>query len=422
MADLHLLTAAEASRRIARGALTSEKLVEDCLARIRAREKEVRAWVHLDPAAAIAAAREADRSPRLSALHGLPVGVKDICDTADMPTAYGSPIFAGHRPQQDAACVKRLRDLGAIVLGKTVTTEFAYFTPGPTANPHDTARTPGGSSSGSAAAVADFMVPLAYGSQTAGSVIRPAAYCGVVGFKGTHGWFPLDGVMPLAPELDTLGFFARKAEDAVLFRAALMGETDVAVAPAKPRLALARTKLWDQCERAAQDALERAAAVLAAKGASVREVDLPFDALAFNADQITIMAAGAAEALAAIYARDKAKMQRIRELIEQGQKVPPADRAAARARAAAARQQMAGFFADFDAILTPASPGEAPPGLERTGDPVFNRAWTLLGLPCVSLPYGTGPHAMPLALQFVGPHRSGAVLLALARWAEAALA
>ena len=422
MADLHLLTAAEASRRIARGALTSEKLVEDCLARIRAREKEVRAWVHLDPAAAIAAAREADRSPRLSALHGLPVGVKDICDTADMPTAYGSPIFAGHRPQQDAACVKRLRDLGAIVLGKTVTTEFAYFTPGPTANPHDTARTPGGSSSGSAAAVADFMVPLAYGSQTAGSVIRPAAYCGVVGFKGTHGWFPLDGVMPLAPELDTLGFFARKAEDAVLFRAALMGETDVAVAPAKPRLALARTKLWDQCERAAQDALERAAAVLAAKGASVREVDLPFDALAFNADQITIMAAGAAEALAAIYARDKAKMQRIRELIEQGQKVPPADRAAARARAVAARQQMAGFFADFDAILTPASPGEAPPGLERTGDPVFNRAWTLLGLPCVSLPYGTGPHAMPLALQFVGPHRSGAVLLALARWAEAALA
>ena len=422
MADLHLLTAAEASRRIARGALTSEKLVEDCLARIRAREKDVHAWVHLDPAAAIAAAREADRSPRLSALHGLPVGVKDICDTADMPTAYGSPIFAGHRPQQDAACVKRLRDLGAIVLGKTVTTEFAYFTPGPTANPHDTARTPGGSSSGSAAAVADFMVPLAYGSQTAGSVIRPAAYCGVVGFKGTHGWFPLDGVMPLAPELDTLGFFARKAEDAVLFRAALMGETDVAVAPAKPRLALARTKLWDQCERAAQDALERAAAVLAAKGASVREVDLPFDALAFNADQITIMAAGAAEALAAIYARDKAKMQRIRELIEQGQKVPPADRAAARARAAAARQQMAGFFADFDAILTPASPGEAPPGLERTGDPVFNRAWTLLGLPCVSLPYGTGPHAMPLALQFVGPHRSGAVLLALARWAEAALA
>ena len=422
MADLHLLTAAEASRRIARGALTSEKLVEDCLARIRAREKEVRAWVHLDPAAAIAAAREADRSPRLSSLHGLPVGVKDICDTADMPTAYGSAIFAGHRPQQDAACVKRLRDLGAIVLGKTVTTEFAYFTPGPTANPHDTARTPGGSSSGSAAAVADFMVPLAYGSQTAGSVIRPAAYCGVVGFKGTHGWFPLDGVMPLAPELDTLGFFARKAEDAVLFRAALMGETDVAVAPAKPRLALARTKLWDQCERAAQDALERAAAVLAAKGASVREVDLPFDALAFNADQITIMAAGAAEALAAIYARDKAKMQRIRELIEQGQKVPPADRAAARARAAAARQQMAGFFADFDAILTPASPGEAPPGLERTGDPVFNRAWTLLGLPCVSLPYGTGPHAMPLALQFVGPHRSGAVLLALARWAEAALA
>lgn len=421
MADLHLLTAAEASRRIARGTLTAEKLVEDCLARIRGREGTIHAWAHIDPAAAIAAAREADRSPRLSALHGLPVGVKDICDTADMPTTYGSAIFTGHRPKQDAACVKRLRDLGAIVLGKTVTTEFAYFTPGPTANPHDPTRTPGGSSSGSAAAVADFMVPLAYGSQTAGSVIRPAAYCGVVGFKGTHGWFPLDGVVPLAPELDTLGFFARKAEDAVLFRAALMGETDVAVAPAAPRIAVIRTQLWDQAEKPAQDALERAAATLAAKGARLRDVALPFDAVAFNADQITVMAAAAAEALAAIYARDKDRMKRIRELIEQGQKIAPAVREAARARAATARAQIAALFADFDAILTPAAPGEAPAGLERTGDPVFNRTWTWLGTPCVSLPFGSGPHGMPLAIQFVGPHRSGAVLLALARWAEGAL-
>ncbi|MBL8834729.1 MAG: amidase [Alphaproteobacteria bacterium] len=421
MADLHLLSAAEASRRIARGTLTSEKLVEDCLARIRAREGTIHAWAHLDPAASIAAAREADRSPRLSALHGLPVGVKDICDTADMPTAYGSAIFADHRPKQDAACVKRLRDLGAVVLGKTVTTEFAYFTPGPTANPHDPTRTPGGSSSGSAAAVADFMAPLAFGSQTAGSVIRPAAYCGVVGFKGTHGWFPLDGVVPLAPELDTLGFFARKAEDAVLFRAALMGETDVAVAPASPRIALVRTQLWDQAEKPAQDALEHAAATLAAKGARVRDVELPFDAAAFNADQITVMAAGAAEALAPIYARDKDRMKRIRELIEQGQKISPEARAAARARAAVARAQIAALFAGFDAILTPAAPGEAPAGLERTGDPVFNRTWTWLGVPCVSLPCGSGPNGMPLAIQFVGPHRSGAVLLALARWAEGAL-
>jgi amidase len=421
MTDLHRLSASEASRQLAARTITSEALVADCLARIAERESAVHAWTYLEQDKALAAARAADASPRKGPLHGIPVGVKDIIDTADMPTTYGSDIYAGNRPKEDAACVKRLRDLGAIVLGKTVTTEFAYFTPGPTTNPHDPGHTPGGSSSGSAAAVADAMVPLAYGSQTAGSVIRPAAFCGVVGFKGSYGWFSLKGVIPLAPELDTLGVFARSVEDAILFRSALLGATPPA-APAVPRIALARTRLWDECEAPARAALEQAAQRLGDAGAMVQDVELPFDETAFNADQVLVMAAAAADSLKVIYDTDRARMKRIAELIEHGRKILPTEREAARARGEATRAAMATFFANYDAILTPAARGEAPAGLESTGDPIFNRAWTWLGIPCVSLPFGKGAKGLPLAVQLVGRHKEAAALLALAQWAEQRLA
>src|SRR3954451_11300944 len=213
-----MVSAIEAGRLMGARALSSKELVAGCLERIAAREPEVRAWAHLDPEAALAQARDRDAEAPRGPLHGIPVGVKDIVDTADMPTAYGSPIYAGHRPGRDADCVAWLREAGAVILGKTVTTEFATYEPPPTVNPLDSARTPGGSSSGSAAAVADGMVPLALGSQTAGSTIRPASFCGIAGFKPGHGWRSTRGVKRLSEGLDTLGVLARGVSDAALLR------------------------------------------------------------------------------------------------------------------------------------------------------------------------------------------------------------
>lgn len=418
---LNELSAADAARRLAAGTITAEQLLESCFARVSARETMVRAFAHVDATRAIVAARDLDRLPRKSTLHGVPVGVKDIIDTTDMPTEYGSPIFARHRPGADAACVKRLRELGCVIMGKTVTTEFAYYTPGPTANPLNPAHTPGGSSSGSAAAVADRMVPLAFGTQTAGSVIRPAAYCGVVGYKGTHGWFPLDGVSPLAPDLDTLGLYARSVEDIALFRGAMLGKDSTARAPARPRIALVKTIAWDSCERSTQDAITRAADCLA-RTADMREAKLPFDDAAIFEDQKLIMAAGTAAALGPRLAGHEQRLGRIGELIEQGRAIAPAALDAARGRVAEARTTLAAWFKDVDAILTPAAPGEAPRGLGATGDPACNRIWTWLGNPCIALPFGHGPHDLPLAVQLVGRIGGDDDLIAAAAWVEAELA
>src|SRR5208282_4137983 len=259
------LSASEAARRIARGELSSVALVEACLARVAKRERTVGAWQHLDADAARRTARMRDAESPRGALHGVPVGIKDIFDTADMPTTYGSDIYRQNRPSADAAAVETLRAAGAIVLGKTVSTEFAYFTPGKTSNPHNRAHTPGGSSSGSAAAVADHMVPLAIGSQTAGSVIRPAAFCGVVGFKPSHGAIDIAGVKPFSPSLDTVGTFARTLEDTELLRRVLSGEDpgipDL-VSERPKRIGLCRSAYWDKAEAATAAAIERAADAL----------------------------------------------------------------------------------------------------------------------------------------------------------------
>src|SRR5215213_2164178 len=278
MTDSWRLSAIDAGRQLAARELSSVELVSACLDRIAAREPELRAWAHVDSEIALAEARERDEEERRGPLHGLPVGVKDVIDTADLPTAYASPIYAGHRPDRDADCVGWLREAGAVVLGKTVTTEFATYEPPPTVNPLDPARTPGGSSSGSAAAVTAGMVPLAYGTQTAGSVIRPASFCGVAGFKPAHGWRSTTGIKRLSERLDTLGLFGRSVADA-----ALLG--GFAAPSGDGRVAFCRTPWWDALEDGGRAAMEQAAALVGAE-----EVELPPEFGGLAAAQETVMA------------------------------------------------------------------------------------------------------------------------------------
>jgi Asp-tRNA(Asn)/Glu-tRNA(Gln) amidotransferase A subunit family amidase len=376
----------------------AEKLVRDCLDRIEAREDALQAWEAIDPEHALEQARRVD--PR-SLLRGLPVGVKDLIDTVDFPTAYGSAIYRGHRPSRDAACVEALRRAGAVILGKTVTTEFAAYTPARTRNPHDPSRTPGGSSSGSAAAVADLMVPAALGTQTAASVIRPASFCGVIGWKPSFGILSMEGVRPIAPSLDTLGFFVRSIEDVPLLMTAL--GAPLQLREAKPRLALCRTAQWPLCQT--PQLIEKTAAALGAEESHVSFAGV-LDA------QIAIMGAEAAQSMP----EDRALLSpRLRELLEGGERVTPEQVAEAHVRADFARGELAALFTEYDALLTPAAPGEAP-GIESTGDPAFSRIWTLLGAPSVSLPLLKGPAGLPVGLQLIGPRGEDERLLAAAAW------
>ncbi|HYM30377.1 MAG TPA: amidase [Candidatus Cybelea sp.] len=411
--------AVEASRLIANKDLTCEALLRQCLSNVLMREKAVGAWAFLDEALALKAARAADQGLRAGPLHGIPVGVKDIIDTENMPTEYGSPIYAGHRPERDAECVRRLQQADGYVLGKTVTTEFAFFTPGKTANPHNTGHTPGGSSSGSAAAVADGMVPLAFGTQTSGSVIRPASFCGIYGFKGTHGWIPMDGVKPFAPSLDTLGIFARDIHDLELFRTALLKEKAEPLPQSgrAPRLAFYRTPYWDKADPAMQRALETAAKQLAAEGVQITDAKLPFDGASLTEAQQSVIKAEAAQSFAEEYetARDRLSPA-LRELIEEGRAVSPSAVADASATARRARRSLGQVFDGTDAIVTLAAPGEAPKTLLRTGDPVFNRMWTLIGVPCLTFPIGRGPQGLPLGIQLVGATGHDRRLMEVGAW------
>lgn len=404
--DLHRLSAAEAASGIARREFTATALAEACLARVADRDGTVKAWVQLEPDRFLAEARSRDAERPRGPLHGVPVAVKDIIDTADYTTERGSRLFAGRRAGKDAVCVDRLLGAGAIVMGKAVTTEFAYFAPGPTANPHDPRHTPGGSSSGSAAAVADFQVPFALGSQTAGSVIRPAAFTGVVGFKPSHGMFPLDGVLPLAPSLDTLGLFCRHPEDIALVASVLTGGNRFRRTPEgqTPRVVLLRTPYWSRGDGDMHAALEGFAERLRHAGIEVRELDSPaFEGLAEL--QNSLLAAECQETLGPMVAADPVKVRpETRQLLELGRNLDEGfrDELALRRRLAEdfLREEV---FSRSELILTPSAIGSAPEGLDATGDPLFNRIWTLLGLPCASLPVGRGNRGLPLAVQVVGP-------------------
>jgi amidase len=418
-------SAVEAAAAIRAGRLTSLELVEACLARIAEREDRVGAWECLDAERARGEARRCDAEAPRGPLHGVPIGVKDIIDTEALPTARGSPLHAGRRPDRDADCVARARQAGAIVLGKTVTTELAYFQPGKTANPLRLSHTPGGSSSGSAAAVADAMVPLAFGSQTAGSINRPAAYCGIVGYKPTFGEVDLAGVLPFAPSLDTLGVLARSVADVALMRRVLVPAPHAA-SPAtggrQLRIALCRTPWWSDADAAVRTGIERACAQLQAGGIDVGEATLPPAFAGLVDAQKSIMAFEAAASLAVEYERDRDRLSApLRELIAAGLRIDRERHARDLAARDAAQAELAHVFADWDVLLTPSTHGEAPAGLHATGDPLFSRAWTLLGVPTLTVPAFHGPSGLPIGLQLVAARANDGPLLQAGATVESAL-
>jgi Asp-tRNA(Asn)/Glu-tRNA(Gln) amidotransferase A subunit family amidase len=433
---LAALSATEAAERIAARTLDSEELVSACLQRIRSREPQVQAWTVLDEQHALAQARRADErrrnGERLGPLHGVPVGLKDIIDTADMPTENGTVLHRGRAPRRDAAVAERLRAAGAVILGKTVTTECAYFHPGKTRNPHDPGHTPGGSSSGSAAAVAAQMVPLALGSQTAGSTIRPASFCGVYGFKPTHGLIPRTGMLQLSRTLDHVGIFSRSIEDLALAAETLAGydegDPDTApraavpfrelareAPPLEPMLGFVKTPHW---ERADADTKEAFGELVEALGGQAEEVELFPTALEAWERHKLIMEAEMAANLEREWERGREKLsQPLRSLIERGREVKAVDYQRARRLAALTAESFEEFFTErFDAIVTPAALGTAPKGLGATGDPVFCSMWTLLGMPALSLPLMQGANGLPLGVQLVGRRGFDARLLRTARW------
>ena len=421
---LNELSAAQAARSIASGEITSEALVASCLERIAERDETVRAWAFLDRAQALAQARALDRMPRRSPLHGVPFGIKDIIDTADLPTEYNSPIYRGHRPKTDAACVALLRRAGCVILGKTVTTEFANNHPSQTRNPHDSAHTPGGSSSGSAAAVADFMVPAALGTQTGGSVIRPAAYCGAFACKPSFGSINRAGTKFVAESLDTIGVFARSAEDLALSLSVLSGRlVSEEKISGKPKIGLCRTPRWGEADAATQANLERAAARLAEVGAQVRDFELPAGSVDLFDRHRIIMGFEDARALAWEYENFPGDISKtLKPRLDEGWKVTRADYDDMRERARQCRRALSEQMRSVDFLLTPSATSEAPGSLASTGNPVFNRAWTLFGVPCVTLPHGKGAHGLPLGIQLVGAFDTDMALLRWAEWVAGKLA
>jgi Asp-tRNA(Asn)/Glu-tRNA(Gln) amidotransferase A subunit family amidase len=422
---LNRLSATAAARKLAIREITAVSLLEDCLERIAARESTVHAWTSLDTDAARRRARELDAQASAGLLHGLPIAVKDLFDTCDMPSSYGSPIYANHRPAADAACVALARAAGAIVVGKTVTTEFATFHPGPTCNPHNLLHTPGGSSSGSAAAVADWMVPLAFGSQTAGSIVRPAAYCGVVGYKPTFGTVNRVGVKMISDTLDTVGALARSVPDVALFVAALADRPELLIERPlgrPPRVGLCRTHQWDRAHPETVTAFEDAARGLGEAGATLRDVVLPPQFAELVDAQIAIMVHEVAKSLSyeRLVHREKLSVEMI-AMIDAGLAVSPARYDAARALAQRSRSSLAEVFADVDVLLAPSTVGEAPYGIAATGDPLFNRMWTLLHTPCVHLPSAAGPRGLPVGITIVGPIGGDQAMLLAADWIHARL-
>jgi len=421
----HRLMATEIVRMVAGGELTAEAVVASCLEWISEREPVVRAWAYLAGQAALERARGFDRAGKKMLLGGVPFGLKDIFDAAGMPATYGSPIYTGWWPASDASAAALPKAAGGILLGKTISTEFANRQPGPTSNPHNPVFTPGGSSSGSAAAVADFMVPLAIGTQTGGSVIRPAAYCGVVGFKPSFGLFPPAGMRINTETLDTVGIMARSVGDIVLFRAAMLAipYEPPAVPQRAPHLGLCRGPHWDDAQPEGRAVLEAAADRLAAAGATIADTDFPPECADADAIQIALGAfEGLRNHMPELYRHEALLSPQLRqEKLARGRELTldqfrAACRAAEQARTAA-REWARGF----DAILTLPAPGQAPRTLADTGSAVFNAPWTQFAMPCLTLPAGAGPDGLPVGIQLVGRRHDDSRLLAVGLWGESRL-
>jgi Asp-tRNA(Asn)/Glu-tRNA(Gln) amidotransferase A subunit family amidase len=432
--SLAALGVGAAAEEIREGRITSAELVGDCLAQVDAVEDKVQAFVFLDRDHVMRQAETADEHRRhgrpIGPLHGVPVGIKDIFDTGDMPTELGSPLWAGRTPRKDAEAVARLRAAGAVIMGKTVTAEYAYYHPGKTRNPHDPERTPGGSSSGSAAAVAAGMVPGAIGSQTNGSTIRPAAFCGVVGFKPTHGLIPRTGALLLSRVLDHVGVFARSVEDAALLAEVLAGHDDedldtrplarpplaataASEPPLPPRFAFVRAPAWKLIEPVMDEAF---AELIDAMGEAVTEIELgsSFD----NAIDLhrTVMEVDMAHNLHRDYEKGGDQLsEALRAAIERGRGVPAVEYLRAVAATATLNAALDDVFNEYDALITPSAPGEAPKGLP-TGNPAFCSTWTYLGTPAISLPLMATQQGLPLGVQLIGRRNNDARLLRTARW------
>jgi amidase len=422
---LNQISAADAAAAIAAGKLTSETLVAACLERVSRRESEVQAWAFIDPELALQQARARDRESPRSRLHGIPVGVKDVIDTCDMPTECGSPIYKGHRPVCDAACVAQVRELGGVILGKTVSTEFATRHPNKTRHPLDASRTPGGSSSGSAAAVADCMVPVAFGTQTSSSIIRPAAYCGIIGYKPSFGLINRAGLKFLSDSLDTIGTMTRTVADAALVVEELSGMAPTpfdGVGALRPRIGFCRTPWWDKADAATHASLERAAAALAAAGARVADVALDAEFAQLDQVQIRISSYEFFRALTHERTRHPELISAsLTQRIAAGGRVTRAQYEADAELTRRCRARIADIFADYDVLIAPSAPGEAP-GIASTGDPIFGLLWTLLRLPCLTLPHGAGPAGLPLGVQVIAPRGRDAALFVYAEWVRRALA
>jgi Asp-tRNA(Asn)/Glu-tRNA(Gln) amidotransferase A subunit family amidase len=432
------LSATEAIGRIRNGEITSEELVQACLDRIDQADGEIEAWAHLNPDYVLDQARLLDSQRAaggpVGALHGIPVGIKDIFDTDAFPTENGTVLDSGRQPLNNCRVVTLLEEAGAVIMGKTVTTELAVFGPGKTKNPHNPNHTPGGSSSGSAAAVAAHMVPLAVGSQTNGSTIRPASFCGVVGFKPSHGLIPRTGILAQSHWLDTVGVFARSVEDAAMIAEVLVAydpgdqdtraragppllETATGEPPMPPMLAFAKTAVWDQADKETRDAFDELKELL---GEECGDLDLPEPFEHAVEWHRNIMNADLAKSFAGYYEHGKDKLTDIlKGMIEDGQKVTAIDYNRAVDWRESLNDGLGGVFDRYDAIITPATVGEAPAGLDTTGSPVFNTLWTLCGTPAITLPLMEGPNGLPVGVQVVGRRDDDARLLRTARWLAA---
>jgi len=434
---LYSLGLREAARAIRKGVLSSEALTRALLERIQMHEDRVRAFQWIDFARALDLARQADEKLKsgapLGPLHGIGIGIKDIVETRGIPTTMGSAIFENFVPERSAAVVRRLEAAGAFVMGKTVTSEFAYFTPGKTRNPWNPAHTPGGSSSGSAAAVAMGFVSAAIGTQTNGSVIRPAAYCGVVGYKPTAGLIPLDGIHPFSPSLDQVGVFTRSVPDAAFLAGILedngpgpaAGRIDAVIpgnvrpVASPPRLAVVRSPVWHLADASAQNHFLALVERLRAAGAAVEEQALPQAFEHAHAVHRTIMVAEGARVFEDLQRHQRRQLsQRLNRLIDEGLGIAQS----ALERDLAQRDQLAGdmdaFLSGFDAAITPPATGQAPADLTQTGDPAFCTIWSLCGVPAITIPAGQGPQGLPLGLQLIGPRSADKRLLSIAHWCD----
>jgi Asp-tRNA(Asn)/Glu-tRNA(Gln) amidotransferase A subunit family amidase len=418
MSTLNTLSATEIVSRTTSGAVRCEDVARACLDRIDTREPVVKAWSFLDADLVLREAKALDACTTRGPLHGVPVGVKDVIETCDMPTEMGSPIYRGYQTRSDASCVALLRAAGALIFGKTVTCEFAGVTAGDTTNPHDPTRTPGGSSSGSGAAVADFMVPLAFGTQTGGSVQRPSSYCGIVGYKPTFGLINPQGVKPAAESLDTVGLMARTIEDVELSARVLTNAAPVAwlIKGTPVRIGLCRTYAWDSAEDATRHAVEDAARRLSAAGFAVRNVDLPEACNDLPVTREIINDFERARGMAYEWqAHREAISEGLAKSIRNGLTMPRERYIDALRRVERCRRLLGEAFADVDVLLTPTVQGEAPRGPSYTGDHRFQSIWTQLRTPAMTLPTHAGPNGMPVGIQLVAMPYADDRLLAVAQ-------